>query len=637
MIYVLNKSEAIMDILEPQKERSYYNDMHVQDLKEGSETFEFTTDVDIAPNSTIVLRTTSGDLHPFIVQSIRQVSGTTRSKTYTCDGEFLELRYTRILEPQILSGQTPETALNFGLQGTRWQLGVVDSKVVKDVEIREYMNVLKYIRMLADLFNLEMRFRVEFSANTISARYVDLVERAGIDMGKEIVFGKDLQSIERVEDTSAIVTALYAVGPADDTGHYMSIESVNSGRKYVEDANALQRWGKDGEHRFDIFTPSVDTKKLTPQILKDLTTAELMKRINSFVSYKIDAVDLYDVLGMKHERVFLGDTGRIKDEGFTPALYVEARVIRTERSYTDPSLNKFTLGDYREIDIKTYRYIREIQSLLNNSKEKWNSAEENAVARAEVIISQTEESWGVTVQSLQEADGALSGQVSQLNIDLGGITTSVSNFDSRLGTAESNINQQAGQISSKVSQTDYNGNTIASLINQSATTIDIIASKINLLGITNVADTLNIGNRDNVGSKEIRFNGGNVITDNGTLLRISAQQLQLGDAYTYIGGEVSFSLATSVNFGNVAVSGLTVSNASYATNAGNADRLDGYDSSYFSISGHQHSNYVTKNSGDGVAGTGSQISSNGSVWVGSGFAGIGLYYYYNGWRKLADV
>ena len=56
----------------------------------------------------------------------------------------------------------------------------------------------------------------------------------------------------------------------------------------------------------------------------------------------------------------------------------------------------------------------------------------------------------------------------------------------RVGTAESTITQNSTAISSKVAQTDYTGNNIASLINQTATTIQIQASKINLVGAVTI-------------------------------------------------------------------------------------------------------------------------------------------------------
>ncbi|WP_436705686.1 tail fiber domain-containing protein [Bacillus cereus] len=40
---------------------------------------------------------------------------------------------------------------------------------------------------------------------------------------------------------------------------------------------------------------------------------------------------------------------QIKDTGFTPKLYLEARVIAGDESFTDPTQDKYVFGDYREI------------------------------------------------------------------------------------------------------------------------------------------------------------------------------------------------------------------------------------------------------------------------------------------------
>ncbi|WP_205068208.1 phage tail spike protein [Bacillus mesophilum] len=583
------------------KEKAYWDDQHIQDLKEGIETFEFTTDVEIPINSTIVLRTPSKELVPFIVQRANKVANYSRTIRYECDAEFLELRYTKVLEPQILEGQTPETALSFGLQGTRWQVGEVGNLKVKSIPIDEYMNVLKYLRLIANEFELELRFRVEFLNSRVSRRYVDFVEKSGLDAGKEILFGKDLQNIERLEDSSGIVTALYGIGPADDNGNYMTVAAANGGKPYIENRAALERWGKDGEHRYDIFMPSVDRENITPQELFALTQAELFRRINSVVQYKVDGVDFYDVFGMEHEAVNLGDTVRIKDQGFTPALYLEARVIRIDRSYTDPSRNQYTLGDYVEVDIKTYKYIRDLQKLINKNKESWNNAEKNAVQRAQLIIEQTEESWNAQVISIQETAEEQATLINQINLDIDGIELSASNMDSRIGSVESLVSIQAGQISSKVSYEDYNGNTINSLINQTATAIEIEAEKIALRGKVTSED-IKIGRwlaldvaeggmyeggimfgeyASGYGYSEIKHVGGQAgnLYMGGALVNLQFQ----GDSFQFQSGQVDFSRASGITWGT---HGPT--NAAYATNAGNAQTLNGYTASDFSRSGHSH-------------------------------------------------
>ena len=221
-----------------QREQSYYHsDVHIVDLNEGSETLEFKSNIQIEENATVVLKTPQDQLQTFIVQQIDQTNRDYMEFTYFCDAEFLELRYLRVLEPTVLTGQTPESALNYGLQGTRWQIGMTNSTEVKDVEIGEFMTTLKFIRMLADAFNLEMRFRTQLdeTGTYIEERFIDLIEPAGVDEGKEIVFGKDLMSISRKINNANIVTALYCIGPKSDNGRYMSIESMTGGKRYVED------------------------------------------------------------------------------------------------------------------------------------------------------------------------------------------------------------------------------------------------------------------------------------------------------------------------------------------------------------------------------------------------------------------
>src|SRR5690625_5804492 len=51
---------------------------------------------------------------------------------------------------------------------------------------------------------------------------------------------------------------------------------------------------------------------------------------------------------MENKKIRFGDTVRIKDEGFNPPLYVEARIFEQRRSIVDPSKKKVKLGDFTE-------------------------------------------------------------------------------------------------------------------------------------------------------------------------------------------------------------------------------------------------------------------------------------------------
>ncbi|XLG20165.1 phage tail protein [Bacillus cereus] len=76
---------------------------------------------------------------------------------------------------------------------------------------------------------------------------------------------------------------------------------------------------------------------------------EIEKRINTSVSYEVQAQSIGQVFGLVHELINEGDTIRIIDRGFTPKLYLEARAIAGDESFKDPTQDKYVFGDYREI------------------------------------------------------------------------------------------------------------------------------------------------------------------------------------------------------------------------------------------------------------------------------------------------
>ncbi|PEM35913.1 phage tail spike protein, partial [Bacillus toyonensis] len=103
------------------------------------------------------------------------------------------------------------------------------------------------------------------------------------------------------------------------------------------------------------------------------TEAELKKRIDSSTSYEVSAVALEKVFGLSHESVRKGDTVRIKDTGFSPPLFLEARLIAADECDTDPSKDKYIFGNYREIkDTRSLidRLYAQIMGSLSNKASK---------------------------------------------------------------------------------------------------------------------------------------------------------------------------------------------------------------------------------------------------------------------------
>ncbi|WP_340626514.1 phage tail spike protein [Bacillus thuringiensis] len=129
----------------------------------------------------------------------------------------------------------------------------------------------------------------------------------------------------------------------------ITIEKINNGLPYITNIDAFQRWNEKGKHKFGFYSPETDNENMSPDRLKTLMEIEMKKRVNASVSYEVKAASIGRVFGLAHELINEGDTIRIKDTGFTPKLYLEARAIAGDESFTDPTQDQYVFGDYREI------------------------------------------------------------------------------------------------------------------------------------------------------------------------------------------------------------------------------------------------------------------------------------------------
>lgn len=284
------------------------------------------------------------------------------------------------------------------------------------------------MKRIASEFGLELRFRIEIDGNKVIGRFVDLVERVGAWQGREVEFGKDLVGIERKEDTAKIVTALVGLGPTKEDGTRLEV--------FVEDLDALKRWGRNGAHLVEIYEPQSTDQDMTIERLTTLTQNELDKRVNSVVEYTAEVADLEHVPGLKNKKIRFGDTIKIKDTYFNPPLYLEARVHTQERSISDKSQKKVTLGDYIEYTEEQVKAIW--KSLQAQIALKISMADVLEVTYTKPVIDDKD---SITYQnSTLYADG-LKAEIDQ---EIGDIQQSITNLDTYVdGAFSDGVIQQA--------------------------------------------------------------------------------------------------------------------------------------------------------------------------------------------------
>ncbi|MGX5634345.1 phage tail spike protein [Bacillus thuringiensis] len=344
------KTNQIVAAIQPQ---DYWDDKRQWEIKNNVDMLDFTvfdgtTHSAMLQQQNLVLKEVrDGRIVPYVIRETEKNSDK-RSITTYASGAWVQIAKSGIIKPQRIEGKTVNEYIDMALVGMKWKRGKTDYAGFHTMTIDEFMDPLTFLKKIASLFKLEIQYRVEIQGSQIIGWYVDMVQRRGRDTGKEIELGKDLIGVTRIEHSRDICTALvgFVKGEGDSV---ITIESMNRGLPYIVDNDAFQRWNERGKHKFGFYTPETEELHMTPQRLMTLMEIELKKRINSSVSYEVEAQSIGRIFGLAHELINEGDTIRIKDTGFTPKLYLEARVIAGDESFTDPTQDKYVFGDYREI------------------------------------------------------------------------------------------------------------------------------------------------------------------------------------------------------------------------------------------------------------------------------------------------
>ncbi|MGX5632645.1 phage tail spike protein [Bacillus thuringiensis] len=344
------KTDQIVAAIQPQ---DYWDDKRQWEIKNNVDMLDFTVfdgtthSATLQQQNLVLKEVRDGRIVPYVIRETEKNSDN-RSITTYASGAWVQIAKSGIIKPQRIEGETVNKYIDMALVGMKWKRGKTDYAGFHTMTIDEFIDPLTFLKKIASLFKLEIQYRVEVQGSKIIGWYVDMIRRRGRDTGKEIELGKDLIGVTRIEHSRDICTALvgFVKGEGDNV---ITIESINRGLPYIVDNDAFQRWNERGKHKFGFYTPETEELHMTPERLMTLMEIELKKRVNSSVSYEVEAQSIGRIFGLAHELINEGDTIRIKDTGFTPKLYLEARVIAGDESFTDPTQDKYVFGDYREI------------------------------------------------------------------------------------------------------------------------------------------------------------------------------------------------------------------------------------------------------------------------------------------------
>lgn len=390
MIYIIDFDGKVQGVLSNELPSSipFWEDMYVENIEDAQSTYEFKCPADgtesIKVENYVAIQDLDGQLVLFKIreiQTFRDSDGKLYKQVFA-ENAALELLKT-IVRPRSFSGVTATQVLTDILQGTLWQVGIVEITDVNNIEFTDYITAIEAIQNIKDTYGGEIRYRIELNGGQIYKRNIDLLQHRGQYTGKRFTYSKDIKSITRTEDTSELYTAVIGLGKADENGVVPTIKDVTgtftnkngttvtkyAGQDYIGDPDALARWSDDGQHLMGVLK----TEETVPFVILQKTWEFLQQHIEPKLSYEVDVALLEQIAGYEHEKARIGDTVIVEDLSFEPALVLEARIVEMGISLADPNQNYVKLSNFVELQITVEQQVQGLLDYIRQREEMWNN------------------------------------------------------------------------------------------------------------------------------------------------------------------------------------------------------------------------------------------------------------------------
>lgn len=260
------------------------------------------------------------DLFRIIGEDLERSDGATRY--YNCEHVLATLISDVLFQYHQCGGSGVKTAdvLNYILaRQTRqnWKLGDCDFK-------RYFEYNWENSTLLSALFAVPECFDSEYlwSWDTTVYPWTLSLTMPTDALKSEIRYAKNMTNIKKTTDATSIANRVYALGYGEGVNQ-LTIESVNGGVPYVEDALSIERYGL-------CSTILVDSRYEIAENLKAYAEQILTGLKEPYVSYEIGAIDLHRLTGDSFSKFRPGEVVRVVDEA--DGINLRTRIVRVEKS-----------------------------------------------------------------------------------------------------------------------------------------------------------------------------------------------------------------------------------------------------------------------------------------------------------------
>ncbi|MGU3461219.1 phage tail spike protein, partial [Bacillus sp. D48C] len=205
------KTDQIISVIQS---KDYWDDKRHWEIKNNIDTLEFKTfdgtphAVALQQQNLVLKEVRDGRIVPYVINNEVEKESNDRTITVHASGAWVQIAKDGFIKPQRIESETVNTFIDIALADSKWKRGKTDYSSFHTMTIDEFIDPLAFLKKIATLFELEIQYRVEVVGSQITGWYVDMIRKRGQETGKEVVLGKDLVGVRRIEHSRDICTAL---------------------------------------------------------------------------------------------------------------------------------------------------------------------------------------------------------------------------------------------------------------------------------------------------------------------------------------------------------------------------------------------------------------------------------------------
>ena len=236
---------------------------------------------------------------------------------------------------------------------TNWVIGGCDFS-------RKFEYNFENNNLLAAVFSVPQCFDTEYywTWDTTTYPWELSLKELPTEVSAEIRYGKNLSGIHKTTDCTTVVNRIYPLGYGEGVNQ-LTINEVNNGVPYVEDVNSIERYGL----KQSII---VDGRFQVAENLKEYALQNLEQLKEPYVSYEVQAIDLFRLKNDNFGHFRTGDKVRVVDNEDGLTLTTTIVEVKKDDLRADPTAITVTLAN-KEQSVASSISDLENRTLINET------------------------------------------------------------------------------------------------------------------------------------------------------------------------------------------------------------------------------------------------------------------------------